>query len=104
VEKPLDGKVAVVTGASSGIGAACAQQLAAAGAQVAMAARRHDKLTALQQQIQRDGGVAICVQCDVTDRAQVRNHRYQWWYSAGRLCDFTGVRIPLQLLVHHKKE
>ena len=71
VEKPLDGKVAIVTGASSGIGAACAQHLAAAGAQVAMAARREDRLKELQQQIQKDGGVAICVACDVTNRAQV---------------------------------
>ena len=68
--KPLDGKVAIVTGASSGIGAAIARLLAGAGALVAMAARREDRLRTLQGDIEHDGGTAIALKCDVTDRAQ----------------------------------
>ena len=71
MDRPLDGQVAIVTGASSGIGAAIAMNLAQSGAAVAMAARRLDKLEALQEKIQSDGGVAIAVKCDVTDRQQV---------------------------------
>jgi NADP-dependent 3-hydroxy acid dehydrogenase YdfG len=58
--------LAVVTGASSGIGAASARQLAAAGFHVVCAARRRDRIEALAQEI---GGTAVA--CDVTDAAQV---------------------------------
>lgn len=71
VDRPLDGRVAIVTGASSGIGAAIATHLAAAGALVAMAARREDKLEQIKSEIDANGGIAIAVQCDVTDRQQV---------------------------------
>ena len=71
VERPLEAKVAIVTGASSGIGAMIAKHLAAAGAMVAMGARRTDRLVELKTQIEADGGVAIAVTCDVTDRSQV---------------------------------
>ena len=74
VVKILDGKVAIVTGASSGIGAACAQHLAQAGAMVAMAARREEMLKKVKTKIESDGGVAICVQCDVTDKKQVSRY------------------------------
>ncbi|KAK7495229.1 hypothetical protein BaRGS_00013411, partial [Batillaria attramentaria] len=70
--KPLSDRVAIVTGASSGIGAAIAQALATAGARVAMAARREDKLRELEKKISDEGGVAISVKTDVLDRKQVQ--------------------------------
>ena len=71
VDRPLDGKVVIVTGASSGIGAAISRILAGAGARVAMAARREEKLEEQKRKIEEDGGIAICVKCDVTDRQMV---------------------------------
>jgi NADP-dependent 3-hydroxy acid dehydrogenase YdfG len=66
----LDGKVAVITGASSGIGEAAAEALAAEGASVAVAARRTDRLDDLAQRIKGNGGKVITVECDVTDEGQ----------------------------------
>ena len=67
----LAGRVAVVTGASSGIGAATARALAAAGARVVLGARRGDRLAAIGDEIKRAGGVAVPVVTDVRDPAQV---------------------------------
>jgi NADP-dependent 3-hydroxy acid dehydrogenase YdfG len=67
----LHAKVALVTGASSGIGAAIAEHLAVAGVKVALAARRTERLKELQSQIERRGGVAITVAMDVCDEQQV---------------------------------
>lgn len=66
----LDGKVAVVTGASSGIGEATAEALAAEGASVVVAARREDRLADLVGRIEGNGGRTLSVQCDVTDEEQ----------------------------------
>jgi NADP-dependent 3-hydroxy acid dehydrogenase YdfG len=63
----LAGRVALVTGASSGIGAAAAEALAAAGATVAVVARRADRLDALISQIKDGGGKAIALPGDITD-------------------------------------
>ncbi|XP_013384725.1 uncharacterized protein LOC106154788 [Lingula anatina] len=68
----LSGKVAVVTGASCGIGAAISRQLAAAGAKVAMAARRENFLKEIQDEISKEEGVALAVRCDVKNRAEVK--------------------------------
>jgi NADP-dependent 3-hydroxy acid dehydrogenase YdfG len=66
----LDGTVALVTGASSGIGAAAAVSLATQGAAVALVARRKDRLEALAKQIQGDGGRTMVIEADVTDEEQ----------------------------------
>ncbi|XP_046580237.1 linear gramicidin synthase subunit D-like [Haliotis rubra] len=65
----LDGKVVIVTGASSGIGAAIALAMAHDGAKVAMAARREDKLREIEKSMAEFGGVAISVKTDVTKRS-----------------------------------
>ncbi|MDT5221432.1 MAG: hypothetical protein QOF15_3537, partial [Mycobacterium sp.] len=57
---------ALVTGASSGIGAATAKALAASGAAVALLARRADRLKALKSEIESAGGTALVVAADVT--------------------------------------
>jgi NAD(P)-dependent dehydrogenase (short-subunit alcohol dehydrogenase family) len=61
----LSGKVALVTGASSGLGIHFARTLAAAGASVAIAARRADRLVSLQTELQKAGGKAAAVELDV---------------------------------------
>ena len=66
----LDGKVAVVTGASSGIGEATAEALAAEGAAVVVAARREDRLTDLVERIRSADGRVLAAVCDVTEESQ----------------------------------
>ena len=66
----LSGRVAAITGASSGIGEATAITLARAGAAVSLAARRADRIDALAERINGDGGQAIAIETDVADEAQ----------------------------------
>jgi NAD(P)-dependent dehydrogenase (short-subunit alcohol dehydrogenase family) len=68
---PLAGEVAIVTGASSGIGTATASALAARGARVVLAARRAKLLDAAQEAISASGGSALAVATDVSDPSQL---------------------------------
>jgi NADP-dependent 3-hydroxy acid dehydrogenase YdfG len=68
--KALDGTVALVTGASSGIGEATATALASHGARVAVAARRLERLERLAAEIGRDGHTALAIEADFTERKQ----------------------------------
>ena len=67
----LSGRVALITGASSGIGARWARLLAGAGARVVLCARRAERLETLVAEITGGGGAAIAVATDVTDEASV---------------------------------
>jgi NADP-dependent 3-hydroxy acid dehydrogenase YdfG len=67
----IEGKVVLITGGSTGIGAEVARLLAGRGAKVAVAARRKDKLDAVVDAISAAGGTALAYQLDVTDKHQV---------------------------------
>ena len=68
----IAGKVVVITGASSGLGAATARYLAERGARVVLGARRLDRIEALRDEIRAGGGTALAVAVDVTRREDVR--------------------------------
>jgi NADP-dependent 3-hydroxy acid dehydrogenase YdfG len=68
VDKNIDGKVVVITGASSGMGEAAARHLAMQGASVVLGARREDRIRAIAAAIKQAGGKAIAVPTDVTRR------------------------------------
>ena len=68
----ISGEVALVTGASSGLGQRFAEVLAANGAKVVLVARRAERLAALKKKIEVAGGRAIAVEADVLDRAAMR--------------------------------
>jgi NADP-dependent 3-hydroxy acid dehydrogenase YdfG len=85
VKPVLDGTVALVTGASSGIGAATATALAAQGAAVALAARRADRLEALAADIMDQGGTALVLEVDVTDEQQATGAVERTVAELGRL-------------------
>jgi NADP-dependent 3-hydroxy acid dehydrogenase YdfG len=70
VTAKLTGTVALITGASSGIGEATARRLAQDGATVALVARRRDRLESLAAEIEQASGTALVVQADITERTQ----------------------------------
>jgi NAD(P)-dependent dehydrogenase (short-subunit alcohol dehydrogenase family) len=82
---PLAGRVAIVTGASRGIGAATALALSRAGARVALAARTDQTLAALADRIRAEGGKALAVPADVSDPASVLRLVEQTLGAYGRL-------------------
>jgi len=67
----INGRTAVITGASSGIGESTARTLAAAGAQVALLARREERIEALARELADSGATALAITADVTDRASL---------------------------------
>lgn len=81
----LDGTVALVTGASSGIGEATARALAGQGAAVALVARRKERLEHLAQEIGEHGGRALVLETDVTDKNQAQAAVDQTVAQLGRL-------------------
>ncbi len=92
----LRGKVALITGASSGIGEATAVALAAEGAQVALAARHVDRLQSLARHIADKGGQALPLLADVADEAQVREmvqSVYDSWQRLDILVNNAGVAL-----------
>jgi NADP-dependent 3-hydroxy acid dehydrogenase YdfG len=81
----LDGTVALVTGASSGIGAATAMALAGEGAAVAVAARRKDRLEEVAEGIRGQGGTVLVLESDITDERQATDAVERTVAELGRL-------------------
>jgi NADP-dependent 3-hydroxy acid dehydrogenase YdfG len=102
----IEGKVVVITGASSGMGEAAARHLAAQGAAVVLGARRMERLRALAGEIAAAGGKALALQTDVTDRGQVQRLVDAAVESCGRidvLVNNAGI-MPLSPLERLKVE
>ncbi|MFB9654935.1 SDR family oxidoreductase [Pseudarthrobacter oxydans] len=95
----LTGTVAIVTGASSGIGEATAKELAAHGATVAVVARRKERLDTLVTEIESAGGAAFAIAADITDRAQAEQAVQGVVDRCGRL-DILINNAGLMLLGH----
>ena len=83
--KGLEGNVAIVTGASSGIGYATALAIAERGGKVVVSARREDRLNELVESITAKGGQALAVACDVTDWSQVETLAQKTLTTYGRI-------------------
>jgi NAD(P)-dependent dehydrogenase (short-subunit alcohol dehydrogenase family) len=101
IEVNYEGKIAMVTGASSGLGARFAKALAGAGAQVVLASRRIERLKELRAEIEADGGAAHVVALDVTDLASIKSAIAHAETEAGPidiLVNNSGVQSTQRLL------
>jgi 3-oxoacyl-[acyl-carrier protein] reductase len=97
----LSGEIALVTGASSGLGARFARVLAAHGAKVILAARRRERLTELQRHIEKQGGQALAVHLDVSDVAGVADafdHSERRFGTVSCLVNNAGIARPARAL------
>src|SRR5690242_6132055 len=97
MSQPLAGRVAVVTGASSGIGEASAEQLALLGARVVVVARRADRLADLVARIEKNDSGAVAIAADVTDAAALQRaaDRVEAEFGgADLLLNNAGVMLP----------
>jgi NADP-dependent 3-hydroxy acid dehydrogenase YdfG len=93
-------RVAIVTGASGGIGAAVGAAFAQAGAAVALLGRREEPLSRLADEIERHGGIAVPVRCDVADAAQANaavNEVRAMFGPVDILINAAGVTIPAKV-------
>jgi NADP-dependent 3-hydroxy acid dehydrogenase YdfG len=81
----LNGNVAIITGASSGIGYATALAIADKGGKVVVAARREDRLNELTEKIKTVGGHVLAIPCDVTDWSQVEALAHKTLAAYGRI-------------------
>lgn len=98
-------KVVLITGASSGIGAGIARELAAAGARLMLGARRTDRLETLADDIRARGGEAMARGLDVTDRADVAafaEAARQAWGRVDVIVNNAGI-MPLSLMASMKQ-
>lgn len=101
----LEGKTAIVTGASSGIGRATAFVLAENGANVVLAARREDECAAAAEEIRANGGAATHIKADVTDADQVRRMVEYAVSEYGRLdCAFNNAGILVEDGILHETD
>jgi NADP-dependent 3-hydroxy acid dehydrogenase YdfG len=99
----IEGKVVVITGASSGLGEATARHLSAQGAVVALGARRTDRIEGLAKELKAKGGKTLAIVTDVTDREQVKNLVEETIKTFGRIdvmINNAGImpRAPLERL------
>jgi NAD(P)-dependent dehydrogenase (short-subunit alcohol dehydrogenase family) len=104
----VDGRRALVTGASSGLGRRFALTLAQAGAQVVVAARRAEKLGGLVEEIQALGGKCVAVSVDVTSAASIAACFDEIERTAGGPADIVvnnaGVTVTKSLLDHTEED
>ncbi|MCB1907155.1 MAG: SDR family oxidoreductase [Rhodocyclaceae bacterium] len=107
MERTLDGKCALVTGASGGLGNHFARTLARAGAKVALADLRQNETAALAEQMCRDGGEAVAVRLDVTDPTSVQaafDEVAAKLGPVGILVNNAGLAVTKPLLEHDDKD
>src|SRR5437879_9363011 len=100
----IKGQVAVVTGASSGIGYATDLAIAKAGAKVAAGARRVERLEQLKKEIEKIGGECMIVSCDVTKRSDCENlinSAIKRWNRLDILVNNAGI-MPLSFVKNLK--